>query len=295
MIDSVVIKQIYLGDGQTTNFPFAFPFTEAEYGKVAIYDIAAETETTLTRDYFVDAAASKVVYPGYPPGEEPPESERPGVLPVGKKLVIYRSTPINQLKDLGEKYPLPIIEEMVDKNTMILQEMGDIMGRALVVEMGAEITPQEILTNLRGNVQKAIEKASEAEESANAAAGSAAAAYESMGNAAESAQEAEDAVQEAKDIAKVFGVAGEPYDSAQTYNLPDIVITPDGSAWRCIQTSTREYPATSSKWVAISLAQGETFEYDEDGNLQPREYAQSSSMWQIDGDGNIMPQEVIGA
>jgi len=295
MIDSVVIKRIYDGDGITTQFPFPFPFEDASHVKVSIYDTATETETPLESDYYVDATASKVLYPGYPPGEEPPESERPGPLPVGQKLVIYRDTPINQLKDLGDKYPLPILEEMIDKVTMILQEVGDKLDRAVIVDMAAETTPAEFLEAFREGVQKAVAKADEAAESARQAKASETAAHDSELAAADSADDAEAAVQEAKDIAKVFGVAGEPYNPSKTYNLPDIVITPDGSAWRCIATSTGEYPATSSKWVSISLAQGETFEYDEDGNLQPREYAQSSSMWQIDDDGNIMPQEVISA
>lgn len=295
MIDSVVIKRIYDGDGITTQFPFPFPFEDASHVKVSIYDTATETETPLESDYYVDATASKVLYPGYPPGEEPPESERPGPLPVGQKLVIYRDTPINQLKDLGDKYPLPILEEMIDKVTMILQEVGDKLDRAVIVDMAADVTPAEFLEAFREGVQKAVAKADEAAESARQAKASETAAHDSEIAAADSADNAEAAVQEAKDIAKVFGVAGEPYNPSKTYNLPDIVITPDGAAWRCISTSTGEYPATSSKWVAISLAQGETFEYDDDGNLMPREYAQSSQMWQIDEDENIMPTEVVSA
>jgi hypothetical protein len=295
MIDSVVIKQIYQGDGETTQFPFAFPFESADHVKVSIYDTETETETQLTSDYYVDATASKVLYPGYPPGEEPPESERPGPLPVGQKLVIYRDTPINQLEDLGEKYPLTIIEDMIDKVTMILQEFGDQLDRALIVDMAADITPAEFLDAFKEGVQKAVDKAAEAATSALNASNSAGAAHTSEVNADESARDAAASLEEAKEIASVIGVVGEPYDPTKTYHIPDIVITPDGTSWRCIQTSTGEYPATSSKWVALALAQGETFEYDEDGNLQPRAYAQSSSMWQIDDDGNIMPQEVISA
>lgn len=292
MIDSVVIKRIYDGDGITTQFPFPFPFEDASHVKVSIYDTATETETPLESDYYVDATASKVLYPGYPPGEEPPESERPGPLPVGQKLVIYRDTPINQLKDLGDKYPLPILEEMIDKVTMILQEVGDKLDRAVIVDMAADVTPAQFLEAFREGVQKAVEKADEAAESATAAADSATAAGISKEAAAGSAQAAAAAVQEAKDIAKVFGVAGEPYDSTKTYNFPDIVVLPDGSNYRCLQTSTGEYPAMSSKWVEVTLAQGETFEIN-NGNIRPKEYAQSSSMWEIDDDGNIMPREVV--
>ncbi len=292
MIDSIVIKRIYDGDGIATQFPFPFPFEDASHVKVSIYNIATETETPLESDYYVDAAASKVIYPGYPPGEAPPESERPGPLPVGQKLVIYRDTPVNQLKDLGEKYPLPFIEEMIDKCTMILQEVSEKMSRALVVEMGADMTPEEFFEHFREAVATSAEKAEEALQSAANAKESENAAAGSKTAAAKSALDAEAALQEAKDIAGVVGVVGGPYDPTKTYHPPDIVITPDGTSWRCLATSTGEYPAASSKWAPLAMAQGETFEYDEDGNLQPRAYAQSSSMWQIDDDENIMPTEV---
>ena len=293
MIDSTVIKQIYVGDGETTQFPFSFPFDDADHVKVSLYTIATGAETKLTSDYYVDANASKVIYPGYPPGEEPPESEQPPVLPSTQKIIIYRETPVTQKEDLGEKYPLPIIEDMVDKVTMIMQEFAEKIGRAVLVGMGSTTKPEELMTELKEDVLAASEAKTASENAASNAAESKTAAHDSELAAAESADDAEAALEEAKGIVKVFGVAGEPYDPAKTYNLPDIVITPDGSAWRCLRTSTGEYPATSSKWAAISLAQGETFEYDDNGYIVPREYAQSSSMWEIDSNGYIVPQEVV--
>ena len=111
-------------------------------------------------------------------------------------------------------------------------------------------------------------------------------------DAEESADAAQDALEEAKEIASVIGVVGEPYDPTKTYNFPDTVITSDGSTWRCIETSTGEYPATSSKWVALALATSDAFEYDANGDLQPCEYAQRSSMWQIDANEDVYPASV---
>ena len=293
MIDSAVIKQIYQGDGETTQFPFQFPFADATHVKVALYTIATGTETKLTSDYYVDENASKVIYPGYPPGEAPASSEQPPVLTSAQKIIIYRETPVTQKEDLGEKHPLTIIEDMVDKNTMILQETKEKIGRAVLVGMGSNTKPEDLMTELKEDVLAADASKTAAAESAREAKASETAAQESEEAAAGSAEEAQNAVQEAKDIAKVFGVAGEPYDPAKTYNLPDIVITPDGVAWRCLRTSTGEYPETSSKWVQVALAQGETFEYDDNGYIVPREYAQSSSMWEIDSNEYIVPQEVV--
>ncbi len=295
MIDSTRIKEIYVGDGETTQFPFSFPFDDVNNVKVSLYTIATGAETKLTSDYYVDANASKVIYPGYPPGEEPPESEQPPVLPSTQKIIIYRETPVTQKEDLGDKYPLPIIEDMVDKETMIMQEFEEKISRAVLVGMGSNTKPEDLMTELKEDVIAADASKTAAANSATQASNSATAAGLSKEAAAESARDAAASLEEAKEIASVIGVVGEPYDPTKTYHIPDIVITTDGTSWRCIQTSTGEYPATSSKWVALALAQGETFEYDEDGNLQPRAYAQSSSMWQIDDDENIMPQEVISA
>ena len=155
MIDSIVIKESYFGDGSTTQFPFSFPFIDASDIKVTIHDIDTGEETTLTSDYYVDTINSKVLYPGYPPGEAPPLSEQPGPLPVGQKLIVYRSTPISQLKDLGDKYPLPIIEEMVDKVTLILQELAEKLSRAVIVEIGSDTTPDQLLQAIADSVKKA--------------------------------------------------------------------------------------------------------------------------------------------
>lgn len=124
---------------------------------------------------------------------------------------------------------------------------------------------------------------------ADAASASAGAASDSADDAEESAEAAQDALEEAKEIASVIGVVGEPYKPTKTYNFPDTVITPDGSTWRCLETSTGEYPATSSKWVALALATSDTFEYDANGDLQPCKYAQRSSMWQLDENEDIYP------
>lgn len=186
MIDSAVVSQVYLGDGVTTQFPIPFPFSDADDVKCSIYDIPTETETDLTDDYYVDTVAGKVIYPGYPPGEEPPVSEQPPVLPDTQKLVVYRETPINQLEDLGEKYPLPIVEDMVDKNTMILQEMNEITSRAVVVERGSGYTPKDVSADIR-HLKEYRDDAMTA--AANAAA-SQSAAYTSETNAAASASAA---------------------------------------------------------------------------------------------------------
>lgn len=292
MIIDSDLKVTYRGDGQTTVFPFSFPFISKEYICVKILDETTGIATKLESDYFVDETAKTVIYPGYPPGQEPAESNIPPKLPETSTLTIYRDTEINQLTALGPKFPLPDIEQALDKLTEILQEHDEDLERCVKVDITSVKKAQEYLDEILQKAAESKESATQAAQSEQAAAESAESASASAESAGDSAEEAADSLREAKELIGVIGVAGEPYDATKTYHLPDIVITPDGTSWRCLQTSTGEYPATSSKWVAVALAQGETFEYDDDGNLMPLEYAQTSSMWQV-VDGDIMPAEVV--
>lgn len=131
MVDNIVTKVIYDGDGKTTVFPFPFQFADPADVHVVIYDADTDTETVLAKDYYVDAVAHTVHYPGYVPGQEPAAAERPAVLSSHQKLVVYRETPRNQLVDLGDKYPLPTVEGMPDKLTYIVQEIWEVLERCV--------------------------------------------------------------------------------------------------------------------------------------------------------------------
>lgn len=330
MIESAVIKQIYLGDGITTEYPFAFPAVEADHVKVAIYDIETEIETQLKRDYFVDWAAKKVLYPGYPPGEELPESERPGPLPAGKKLVIYRDTPINQLEDLGEKYPLPIVEEMADKATMILQEMGEKLERAVLVDMGGETTPKDIvydISHLKEYKDAAAQSATEAAASKQNAAVSEQNAAESETGAAESyrlakawaeSEESPDGLTDEDSetgltqssrtwalvskadaqmaeafAAQMEGIAAPlEWDENAIYNYPDIVAYTDGRTYRCVGTGVtgEEVPGTSLMWVSMMYGLS-AFDMDASGDLMPAAAMLGDNEWEYDSGGDLMPME----
>ena len=311
MIDSVVIKQIYLGDGITTEYPFAFPAVEADHVKVAIYDIETEIETQLKRDYFVDWEAKKVLYPGYPPGEELQESEQPPPLPIGKKLVIYRDTPVTQLKDLGDKYPLPFIEEMVDKATLILQEQAEKLDRAVIVEMGGDVTPQNIvfdIKNLKVYRDEAEQSAAEAAASKNAAevseqnaAESETAAEIAASGAADSLQEsqsflastAEYARQAAQEAAGIHEAAIPAWDAETVYSYPTVVAYTDGQNYRCIgeNVPAGTIPTTSNAWVRTTSANGDDFfEIDMHGGIQPRINPTYAASWELDTNGDIQPR-----
>ena len=160
----------YQGDGNTSVFPFSFAVTDANSVRVSIYDKETDASTELTRDYFVDMTAHVVHYPGYAPGEPVDAHAQPPKLPRGRNITIYRVTPINQLVDLGNKYPLPYIEAMADKVTAILQEHDEMLGRAVTSQKGSGITPKELIDSIFHAGEKTDAAMNAAKESAARAA-----------------------------------------------------------------------------------------------------------------------------
>ena len=181
----------YQGDGNTSVFPFSFDISSVDTIRVAIYDMATEATTEITRDYFVDASAKVVHYPGYAPGQAPAAAAQPPKLPRGKNITIYRVTPIDQLTDLGNKYPLPYIETMADKLTAILQEHDEMFGRTVTLPAGDPKTPEQRLTDLQAYVLDAKNAASAADQSARSAGDSKAFVASSASSAAQSAAASE--------------------------------------------------------------------------------------------------------
>lgn len=169
MIQDQTTKVIYVGNGQTTHFPFKFKYNDKTHIHVAIYDIDTQVQTELTKDFFVDSEKNEVIYPGYQSGQEPPEAQIPPVLQANQKLVIYRQTPLTQEIDFGSKYPLPFVENGTDKNTMISQEMKEALERSVKVDMGSEVKPDELLTDIKQNVADANQSAQNAQQSADEA------------------------------------------------------------------------------------------------------------------------------
>ena len=162
----------YQGDGNTSVFPFSFAVTDANSVHVSIYDKATDVSVELTRDYFVDMTANVVHYPGYAPGESVDAHAQPPKLPRGKNITIYRVTPINQLTDLGNKYPLPYIEAMADKVTAILQEHDEMLGRAVTSQKGSDVSPSELVHRIFETGAAVSDRLLAAQQSASDAAGS---------------------------------------------------------------------------------------------------------------------------
>lgn len=181
MVNQTETKVIYQGDGKTTVFPIGFSYDNKDDVNVILSD--GETETVLTKDYYVDTEANTVTYPGYAPGEAPAASEQPAVLASGWKLVVYRETPLTQLTDLGEKYPLPIIETGWDKLTYIVQELAETLSRCLKNNISGGETIEKMVQLIKDSTASAGTSASKAASSASAASASAGEASTSASNA----------------------------------------------------------------------------------------------------------------
>ena len=132
MIGSSDNRVSYDGNGIATEFAYTFKILEKS--DMNVLHVAADgTETLLTKDYYVDMEKSVVLYPGYAPGAEIPESERPPILPVGERLVLYREVPITQESALDKHWPFNVIEDGLDKLTIICQQIWDRLGRSFYV------------------------------------------------------------------------------------------------------------------------------------------------------------------
>ena len=137
MIATTMTKAVYLGNGVTREFPIPFAYADKKDVKVRLYDIALNQETEVLTGFWINEEEHVVVYPGHAPGQGAPLPEQPPVLTEGFKLIVCRETPVQQLTSLGSKYPLPVLEAMIDRNTMIAQEAKEQFSRCVMLDMGA--------------------------------------------------------------------------------------------------------------------------------------------------------------
>lgn len=144
MINASANRVIYQGNGIATEFRYPFVIVEKEDVKLVLVNKAG-AEVPITNNYVVDMVGGKITYPGWAPGEEPPQDERPSILADGEQLVIYREVPYTQPEGLIEQYPFPTLEKMADRSTILAQQNRDLIGRSLVLPLS---TPLGIVANL---------------------------------------------------------------------------------------------------------------------------------------------------
>ncbi len=293
MIPSAETKVVYMGDGKTTVFPFSFKYAAAEDVKVALYDIASDSTTVLTKDYYVDTTASTVNYPGYPPGQEVADIERPGAVDDKYKIVIYRETELSQPVDLGDKYPLAILEAMHDRAVMLIQELNEIIDRAVKVSAGADFTPDDIIRGINTNAKLAADSASAAAASASDSLGFAQQAGSRVDEIAELAKRAESSKNETVGCAAmVMGRAAGVWYADKAYNANDVVVYNDGYIYRCTGYSAPGVlPDESDLWIKIKVAMDDFFTLNDQGYLVPTENPTFSNLLRLNKDGFITLKE----
>ena len=319
MIGSSENRISYNGNGIATEFAYTFKILEKS--DIKVLHVAADgTEELLTKDYYVDMEKSVVLYPGYAPGAEIPEQNRPPILPVGERLVIYREVPITQESALDKHWPFNVIEAGLDKLTIICQQIWDRVSRSLAISVSADSSvdttfpyapgksfrwndegtsivlmdnPESVLAENKEVLEQGIAAMNQAMTSASDAAANAERAQiqadyanESKKAANQSAIDAVEAAQKAAGYVSNVTV----WNGTTEYNPPDVVMTSDGSTYRCIKANVGTNPQNHPDyWVITTSVEARTFEFDLDGNLTPRLLPITSHMWEVAGNDEIMP------
>lgn len=223
-----LVKNIYVGNGSTTQFPITFDVNTEHPEYIHVYLTNDDNITTETENFTVNLTAKTVTYPkeGQP-------------LATGKKLVIMRELPLQQLLDLINQgdFFADDIEQAFDDLTMITQQLSEKLARAMVFSVevadfdniiplapgmsfrinddgtGLELTedPAKVLPQAQSLLQQTTQQANIATEKANAAAVSETNAAESETNAAESEETALDAADRAEEAATKAETIGNKY------------------------------------------------------------------------------------
>lgn len=121
-----VTKNIYVGNGSTRTFPFTFecPAEHPEYIKV--YLMQDDGTALATSDYQLDMDARQITYPS-----------SGTALPEGKKLVIVRELPLQQMMNLVNNGPYfaEDVETAFDENVMAMQQIAEKLNRSIIMSV----------------------------------------------------------------------------------------------------------------------------------------------------------------
>lgn len=136
LVDNDVYINKYVADGSTTEFPIAFPFLEASH--IEVYTRGEDGE-----DILVDPSTYTITGAGVEAGGELTFNTAPVT---GTVIAIIRNVPITQLYAYTEldNFPAESHEDALAKLTMIDQQQAEILGRAVLVPVTADETPEQL-------------------------------------------------------------------------------------------------------------------------------------------------------
>jgi hypothetical protein len=309
-VENPNVRNTYGGNGSTTVFPFTFALNSEDVNNVEVVLTDTEGREARTTDFALSLNDKSVRYPKNA-GAQP--------LPRGWKITLKRSVPYTQPLNLTSQGPFfaEDIEGQFDRQEMQIQQLAEVAERSVTVGFGADMTPEQFKQKFFDASKSAVtaanearSKASEAAQSERNASDSKNSAAASAGSAAQSAQQANDAKNAAASSAA--GAAQSQQASARSESnvrrmeenvanmkrhIDDVDLEASKVEGYAQQAKASEESASGyaiGAWRAAAEIEGGLgikgmFEYDEDGDVMPRESPASSLLYELDEDGDIMP------
>ena len=316
-VENPNVRNTYGGNGSTTVFPFTFALNSEDVNNVEVVLTDTEGREARTTDFALSLNDKSVRYPKNM-GAQP--------LPRGWKITLKRSVPYTQPLNLTSQGPFfaEDIEGQFDRQEMQIQQLAEVAERSVTVGFGADMTPEQFKQKFFDASKSAVtaanearSKASEAAQSERNASDSKNSAAASAGSAAQSAQQATDAKNAAAGAAntaqqhattaedrRVRAAASETNVRRMEENvanmqrhIDDVELEASKVEGYAQQAKASEESASGyaiGAWRAAAEIEGSLgikgmFEYDEDGDVMPRESPASSLLYELDEDGDIMP------
>lgn len=277
MIQDSVNKVIYEGNGIATEF--VYPFEITKNTDVKVMTVSPDgVETVLTNDYYVDVEKSMVRYPDWADGEEPENADDFIPLPGGWKLVVYREVEYTQDISMHDQYPFNVLEGMIDKTTILAQQLKDSTERSMRLGVAVDNTNVNLViphgkgTSFRwsddgerlevtddpAKVQKVVENlASTVQVQSDAAIASAEIAFDAAARATASETVAARAETNAKtymDSAEVYMEMTEEYRDSAAVSATSAASSETASYKSSLSASTSANTATSAAQDATRSA-----------------------------------------
>lgn len=239
------------GNGVTTNFPFDFKvFAKTDLAVVRTNEIGIETDLVLDSDYTVVLNADQDATPG-----GTVSYVGPPLLPIGWKLTILGATPYDQVTDITNvgRFNPNVIEQTLDRLVMQTQQLVEESERSVKVPVSSTTNPKDLIQEIIGAAAETIEARDQvvaiaeqfgdvehaieaATQQAELAEGYKEAAALSASSAADDAQQAEDAAAGAlaaagaqriyETWAQLQAVAGAAGQGGQVINDPGVHLDP---------------------------------------------------------------------
>ena len=153
LVDNSIYKNVYKGNGVTTEFPISFPFLENSHVQVIR---SIETDTAFITEEVVPTTEYSITGAGIEKGGTCIFTIAP---PTGTTIAIVRNVPITQLYAYEEldSFPAESHEDALAKLTMICQMLAEQITRALIIGATDGRTPEDVLEDFFNKYNEVLE------------------------------------------------------------------------------------------------------------------------------------------